>query len=91
LPKALLEAMSVGVACIVTDVGGMPEIVNDQCNGLVVPPRNAEALRMAIERLGSDPELTKRLSHAALETIKGPLSVEHTIRKTAELYRELLV
>jgi glycosyltransferase involved in cell wall biosynthesis len=91
LPKALLEAMSVGVACIVTDVGGMPEVVNDQCNGLVVPPRNAEALRMAIERLGSDPELTKRLSHAALETIKGPLSVEHTIRKTAELYRELLV
>lgn len=90
LPKALLEAMSVGVACIVTDVGGMPEVVLDQYNGLVVPPRNAEALRMAIERLAGNPALTKRLSHGAHETITGPLSVEHSIRKTVELYREFL-
>ncbi len=90
LPKSLLEAMSVGVPCIATNVGGMPEVVVDGENGLVVPPKSTEPIKAAIERLAADPVFGQRLAAAALETMKGRLSVTHSIRKTVELYRELL-
>jgi glycosyltransferase involved in cell wall biosynthesis len=90
LPKSLLEAMSVGVPCIATDVGGMPEVIQDGENGLIVAPKSAEPISMAIQRLAADRALGQRLAAAALETMKGRLSITHAIRKTVELYRELL-
>ncbi len=90
LPKSLLEAMSVGVPCIATDVGGMPEVIVDGDNGLVVPPKSPEALAVAIRRLAADPALAQRCAHAAVETIKGRLSVHQSISKTVRLYQELL-
>ncbi len=89
LPKSLLEAMSVGAPCVATNVGGMPEVVVDGENGLLVPPRDAERIREAIELLARNRSLALRLAQAAEETIKGRLSVQLSIHKTVELYREL--
>jgi glycosyltransferase involved in cell wall biosynthesis len=90
LPKSLLEAMSVGVPCIATNVGGMPEVILDGDNGLVVPPKSAEPIKAAIQRLASDRALGERLARAAVETIQGRLSVTQSIKKTVHLYQELL-
>ncbi len=90
LPKSLLEAMSLGIPCIATRVGGMPEVVKDGENGLIVPPRDSASIARAIERLISDPVERKVLGSRAKETIAKVFTVERSIQETVELYREIL-
>jgi glycosyltransferase involved in cell wall biosynthesis len=61
LPLVLLEAMSNGLAVVASNVGGIPEIVTDTVNGLLVPPGDAAALAGALNRLADDEELRQRL------------------------------
>ena len=56
LPKALLEAMLQGVVPIVTEAGGMPEVVRDGIDGIVVPTENPQRLAQAMVRLVSPPQ-----------------------------------
>ena len=90
LPKAVIEAMSLGVATIVTDVGGMPEIVEHMKSGLVVKASDASALASAISRLVNDPELRMRLAKNAQERIRTSFSIETTIQQTIGVYRALV-
>ena len=66
LPVALMEAGSVGAAIAATAVGGVPQMVADGVNGLVVPPGNPVLLADALERLISDPALRARLGRQAM-------------------------
>src|SRR5207237_2689710 len=58
---ACLEAMAHARPVVATDVGGLRDLVVDGETGLVVPPRDAAALRAALTRLLGDPELRRRL------------------------------
>ena len=64
-PHALVEALAVGTPVIATRVGGVPEIVEDGINGLLVPPSDPEALAAAVRRFFADDELRTRLAAAA--------------------------
>ena len=64
-PHTLVEALAVGTPAIATDVGGVPEIVTDGENGLLVPPGDPAALAGAIRRFLGDEPLRARLSAAA--------------------------
>ncbi|QDV05039.1 Putative glycosyltransferase EpsF [Planctomycetes bacterium Poly30] len=67
-PRALLEAMASGLACCVTDVGGMPEILGAGSNepaGRLVPPRSVEHLADALLELSADPAERRRLGERA--------------------------
>ena len=90
LPKAILEAMAQGVPPVVTDVGGMPELVEHEVCGLVVPPRDPAALRIALRRLAQDASLRRRFGAAARARIEGPFHFRHTVEKTLALYARLL-
>ncbi|MHB8470405.1 MAG: glycosyltransferase family 4 protein [Gaiellaceae bacterium] len=68
-PHALVEALAVGTPVVATDVGGVPEIVEDGVNGLLVAPGDPAALAAAIGRLVSDPELRGRLAAAAAPSV----------------------
>jgi len=59
-PKILLEAMSAGVPCIASDVGGIPEVVEHQISGLLVPAGNADALARGCTTVMDDPILAER-------------------------------
>ena len=90
LPKAILESMALGLPPVVTDVGGLPELVEDGKCGLVVPPRDAEALRDALRALAQNADLRRRFGAAARARIEGPFNFRHTAEKTLALYRRLL-
>ena len=65
LPHAAVEALSVGVPVVATAVGGVPEVVTDGENGLLVPPGDPEALAAALRRILEEPSLRDRLAAAA--------------------------
>ena len=71
LPHTVLEALAVGSPVIATAVGGVPEVVHDDENGLLVPPRDPDALAGAIRRLFADEGLRARLAAAAPGSVEG--------------------
>jgi glycosyltransferase involved in cell wall biosynthesis len=70
LPHTLLEALAVGTPVIATTVGGIPEIVVDGENGLLVPPRDVDAIAWAIERIIRDDELRRSLAAGAQPSVE---------------------
>lgn len=66
LPVVLMEATSVGATIVATEVGGVPQIVDDGVNGVLVPPGRPDAMADALERLVADPELRHRLGKQAM-------------------------
>lgn len=89
LPKALIEAMIQGVTPIATAVGGLPELVENEVSGILIPPKNATAIREAIQRLARNPALRQRMGRAARDRILGPFHFSHTLQKTLALYHSL--
>lgn len=90
LPVSVLEAMAAGRPVVATSIGGTDEAVRDGETGLLVPPRDAEALAAAIARLLSDPALARRLAGAGRELVEKEFSAERMVRETAGLYERLL-
>jgi glycosyltransferase involved in cell wall biosynthesis len=70
-PHTVVEALAVGCPVIATAVGGVPEVVRDGENGLLVPPGDASALAGAIRRFFDDGELRRRLVEAAADSVAG--------------------
>jgi glycosyltransferase involved in cell wall biosynthesis len=68
-PHGVVEALALGTPVIATSVGGVPEIVTDGENGLLVPPGDAGALASAISRYLDDPSLRSRLRAAAAPSV----------------------
>jgi glycosyltransferase involved in cell wall biosynthesis len=90
LARAIIEAMVYRVAPVVTDTGGSPELVVDGESGFVVPPRDAQGLADAIEKLYRDDDLRLRMGAAARERIATAFRNEDTVRKTIAVYEELV-
>jgi glycosyltransferase involved in cell wall biosynthesis len=88
MPMALMEAMSFGLAAITTPVGGIPDVVEDGENGLLVPPGDLERLATAITALLQDPDRRRRLGEAARASM-APYAKEHYAPALLALYREL--
>jgi glycosyltransferase involved in cell wall biosynthesis len=70
LGLTLLESMDVGTPVVCTDVGGMPEYVEDGTTGFVVPPNDSGALRHAIRRLLDEPALARRMGLAGHDHVQ---------------------
>lgn len=68
LPLAVLEAMATGLPVVGTDVGGIPDVIRHDVNGILVPPEDASALAHGVIALASDVGLRRRLAAGAVET-----------------------
>lgn len=90
LAKAAIEAQSQGVPAIVTDVGGLPEIVKDGETGLVVPPRDAQALADAIVAIAEDPARRKAMGEAAVRRVADVFDYRKSAEAFASLFKKLL-
>lgn len=90
LPKSLLEAAACARPLVATDVPGCREVVRDGVTGLLVPPRDPEALGAAVAELLSDPDKRSRLGLAAREVAIQEFEEGLIIRATMGVYRRLL-
>jgi glycosyltransferase involved in cell wall biosynthesis len=86
LPVALLEAMAHACPIVATDVGGIPQLIEHGQTGLLVPPRDPNALRTAIERLLAEPALARRLGQAARTTVSSLCEWERITTATLDAY-----
>jgi sugar transferase (PEP-CTERM/EpsH1 system associated) len=89
-PYVLLEAMAAGLPIVATAVGGVPEILDDNQTGLLVPPRNPQALAHAMARLFNDPILAERLATSAAEMAATRFSPERYARSLIDVYSEII-
>jgi glycosyltransferase involved in cell wall biosynthesis len=89
LPRAVIEAMSQSIPVVVSDVGGMPEMVEDGVSGLVVPPSNPVALREALSKLEASPELRTTLGAAGRKRIVGTFNISDTIDRMEQLFESV--
>jgi glycosyltransferase involved in cell wall biosynthesis len=90
VPKSLLEAASCGRPIVTTDMPGCREIVHDSVNGLLVPPRNVDALADAIAELIENPERRKKMGLQGRELVEREFSEQKILPMTLSLYSELL-
>ncbi len=88
LPVALLEAMAWGRAVVATRVGGVPDVVADGVEAVIVPPGDPMALADSIRRLMRDPDERRRLGHAARQRALS-LNEDEVCGRLDSLYREL--
>jgi glycosyltransferase involved in cell wall biosynthesis len=88
-PTVLLEGMACGLPAIATRHRGIPDIVADGQTGLLVEPRNVEALAEAIRRLLSDRSLVETMSRRARARVEQNFTTEVFGRRMTELYRQV--
>jgi glycosyltransferase involved in cell wall biosynthesis len=90
LSLALLEAMAAGLPVIATAVGGLPEVVTDGDNGLLIPPRDAGALAGALERLLANLAFAQRLGANARAHVREHFSLDRLGQEINKIYGELV-
>jgi len=90
LPVVLMEAMSMGIACVSTRIAGIPELIEDGVNGLLVTPSDVVGLEDALERLIRDPALRQRLAEAGRPRVMQAYDLNTNLIALAELFRHRL-
>lgn len=90
LSLSILEAMTAGKPVIATAVGGNPELVSDQNNGLLAPPADPKALAEKIMMLIEDTTLRHSMSRRSFEIARDKFSLKQMIDNYQKLYEELL-
>ncbi len=90
LPMILLEALCLGVAVVARAVGGIPDVIQDGVNGLLVDSADPRSLAQACLRALSDRALCERLAEAGARLVAGNFAASATARQVAQLYSSLL-
>ncbi len=79
MPNAAMEAMAAGKAVVLTKVNGNPELLNDSGLGMLVPPKNPQALAEAIMEMADNHTLRKEISKKAAKHIRANFSIDKMI------------
>ena len=79
LPNVLMEAQSQNLPCVSTHVSAIPELIEHEISGILVPPEEPAALAAALERLVRDPDLRRQLGHAGNDVVRKRFSLESNI------------
>ena len=88
LGTSLLDAMACRRPVVASTAGGIPEVVVDGETGILVPPRDHEAMAAAIVKLLQDPQLRERMGHAGLVRARRRFSAERMVHDTLRAYQQ---
>lgn len=86
----LLEAMALRKAIVACRVGGIPEVITDGVTGILVPPKDSNALAKAIVGLITDEKAKQRFGEAARQVVEEQFSQEIAMKRIENLYRDLM-
>lgn len=89
-PFTILEAMGMGLPIVASRVGGIPDMVKHERDGLLIEPNNPEAWGNALSGLLGNPEQINRMGKAARKRVKGKWTVERATSSTLRLYNDFL-
>ena len=90
LGTSLLDAMACAKPIVATRAGGIPEVVEDGSNGLLVEPRDQRAMAAAIVRLLKDQSLRRDMGEAGLSRVREYFTVDQMVAKTADVYSHVV-
>jgi glycosyltransferase involved in cell wall biosynthesis len=91
LPRSLIEAMASGIFCIASNVGGVPEIMDNGSCGLLAPPKDSSLLTRAMFKVANMPQQEKLIiTSAAKKHIKENYSHNVIIKKIEKIYDDLV-
>jgi glycosyltransferase involved in cell wall biosynthesis len=88
-PLSVMEYMAAGLPVVATRVGGLPDLVREGQTGLLVPPRDANALADAVRKLLDTPELRERLGAAGRERQRTEFDFARFVERIEDLYRTI--
>jgi glycosyltransferase involved in cell wall biosynthesis len=88
--NVLLEGMAAGKPIVATDVGGNAEAVVDGETGIIIPPRNPQAIATALQRLLENPELRRTMGEKGRQRVREHFSREKLIQNMDRLYTDLI-
>ncbi len=91
LPNSMIEAMAGGLAVVVTNVGMVPDFLNDKEHGLLVPPKDAKSLEEALRLLIVDAELRRELAINGYEMVSREFAVEPVVGKLGDVIEEAIL
>jgi glycosyltransferase involved in cell wall biosynthesis len=86
LPNVLVEAQSQRLACVSTRLSGIPELIDDDTTGLLVPPGDREALAAALARLIADPALRAELGAAGAARVRAAFDADAAVEALARKF-----
>lgn len=90
LPNAVIEAMSCGLPVVATNVGGIPEIVEDGKTGILVNPKDAESLTKAIDFIINNDDVATEMGMAGRKKIEKEFSWQKSAREICRIYNKVL-
>lgn len=90
LPVTILEAMALGRPVVATAVGGVPELLEDGENGMVVPPGSPDALAEVIHTILESPDMQSHLGRSGAATVTAEYGLEPMVRAFEDIYRRVL-
>jgi len=88
IPVVLMEAMAMEIPCVTTRITGIPELIRDQVDGLLVTPSSDEELAAAIARLMDDSKLRMQLGKSARQRILENYDLHCNIAQLGSIFRE---
>lgn len=87
----LIEAMAMGKPVVGTALGGIPEVIDGEPPvGFVVPPRDADALATALNRLASNRQLSREMGHCARARVEREFDIRIVVQEIQKVYQELI-
>jgi glycosyltransferase involved in cell wall biosynthesis len=90
MPHVILEAMAAGTPVVATRVAGIPEMIEDGRDGLLIAPGSEASAKVAVRRILSDPHFASSLARAAAERVRRDFSLNDMIDSFEELFLALL-
>lgn len=90
VPRSIVEAMCHGKPCVVSNVGGLPYLVEHEVNGLVVPPKDPIALRSALTKLIEDQALRERFGQASHRRFRDTFLLQNYHEEMRSFFAEVL-
>ncbi len=89
IPVSVMEGMASGLPVVASDISGIPELVDHEVSGFLVPPRDSLALADALETLGRQPELRQKMGLAGRDRVSRDFNLHHNAARLIAMFKQV--